>query len=197
MRREFMKALLLASAAAFVLSACALSGNKGTAPALFDLGPIQAKAATPMPDLQLTEIIAPPWLASSGIAYRLLYQNEFQTQFYRDSRWAAPPAALLGERLRQKIAQGSGGASSKPVVLRMELVEFEQRFSSPMLSEVRVGLRARLGEGGGNAGSSTQTFELVKASPSADAAGAVRAFSDASDEILNQVLAWAASKAKP
>ncbi|MCV2355061.1 PqiC family protein [Paucibacter sp. B2R-40] len=195
MRRESVKVLLLASAAAFVLSACALSGNKGTAPSLFDLGPMSSQAVAPVPDLQLSEMSAPPWLAGSGIAYRLAYQNEFQPQFYRDSRWTAPPAALLSERLRQKLALAPRGAGSKPVVLRLELVEFEQRFSSPTQSEVRVSLRARLGEGAGI----TQTFEAVKPSRSGDAAGAVRAFSEASDEVLTQILAWAAltATAKP
>lgn len=190
MRREFAKALLLASAA--VLSACTVGGNKVSAPALFDLGPLPSSAAAALPDLQVSEMNAPPWLASAGMAYRLVYLNEFQAQFYRDSRWAAPPAALLTERLRQKLALGLRSASNKPVALRLELVEFEQRFNAPLQSEVKVSLRARLGEGSGT----VQIFELVKPSRSPDAAGAVRAFSEASDELLNQVLAWAALNAK-
>jgi cholesterol transport system auxiliary component len=190
MRRDFVTALLMAGAAA--LSACAVGGNKAAPPALFDLGPLPSSAAAAWPDLQVSDMSAPPWLASAGMAYRLVYQNEFQAQFYRDSRWAAPPAALLTERLRQKLALGARSAASKPVALRLELVEFEQRFNAPTQSEVRVSLRARLGEGGG----AMQTFELVKPSRSPDAAGAVRAFSEASDELLNQVLAWAALNAK-
>ncbi len=184
---------MLAGVAALVLGACALGGNKAVAPpAVFDLGPLVNTAAAPLPDLLLTEISAPPWLAGAGIAYRLVYLNEFQAQHYRDSRWAAPPAALLTERLRQKLALGARGAGNgKPVLLRLELVEFEQRFGSPTQSEVRVSLRARLGEGA----SLVQAFELVKPSRSADAAGAVQAFSEASDEILAQVLAWAAANA--
>lgn len=194
MRREIVRTMLLASVAALLLGACALGANKaGSPPAVFDLGPLVNTAVAPMPDLLLTEISAPPWLAGAGIAYRLVYQNEFQAQFYRDSRWAAPPAALLTERLRQQLALGARGGSGKPVVLRIELVEFEQRFGSPTQSEVRVSLRARLGEGV----NLTRTFELVKPSRSADAAGAVPAFSAASDEILAQVLAWAALNTKP
>lgn len=184
----------MAGVAALVLGACALGGNKaGPPPAVFDLGPLASTAVVPLPDLLLTEISAPPWLAGAGIAYRLVYLNEFQAQHYRDSRWAAPPAALLTERLRQKLAQGTRGSSGKPVLLRLELAEFEQRFGSPTQSEVRVSLRARLGEGA----NLTQTFEHVKPSRSADAAGAVLAFSEASDEILGQVLAWAALNTKP
>ncbi|WP_310385105.1 ABC-type transport auxiliary lipoprotein family protein [Roseateles sp.] len=192
MRRAILKTLLLASAAACVLSACAVGGNKAAAPVVFDLGPLSSSATQVLPDLQLSEMIAPPWLATSGMAYRLVYQNEFQAQFYRDSRWAAPPAALLTERLRQKLALGARSGASKPLPLRLELVEFEQRFNSTTQSEVRVSLRARLGEGPG----AVQTFELVKPSRSADAAGAVRAFSEASDEVLNQLLAWVALNAK-
>ncbi|MCV2367463.1 ABC-type transport auxiliary lipoprotein family protein [Roseateles oligotrophus] len=187
--------MLYAGAAALLLGACALGGKTTAAPAVFDLGPALAAERTqaPLVDLQLTEMSAPPWLATPGIAYRLVYLNEFQAQFYRDSRWLAPPAALLSERLRQKVAQGGRNAAGRTVALRLELVEFEQRFSSPTQSEVRVSLRARLGEGAGL----TQVFELVKPSPSADAAGAVRAFSEASDQLLTQVLTWTALNGKP
>ncbi len=196
MRLDFFKGLLVAGAAACLLSACALGGNRAVVPTVFDLGPVKVGAssqtASPLPELQLTELSAPPWLATSGIAYRLAYLNEFQAQYYRDSRWLAPPAALLIERLRQMVATAPRSAGPKPLALRLELVEFEQRFSSPTQSEVRISLRARLGEGP----TLLQTFAVVRPSPGADAAGAVHAFSEASDEILAQVLAWAALNAK-
>lgn len=200
MKHSISKALLVAVASALLLAACAVGGNKAAAPPSFDLGPLNRPAlpvgVAPLPELQLTEISAPPWLATTGIAYRLSYRSEFQAQYYRDSRWLAPPALMLTERLRQQVAlspRSPRSASAKPMVLRLELVEFEQRFGSPTQAEIRLSLRASLGEGP----ALTQAFELVKPSPSADAAGAVQAFSAASDEILGQVLAWAALNSKP
>lgn len=207
MSLDTLMSKLVLSAAALLLGACALGGNRAVAPLVFDLGPVLPVAQTqfapaepqlaelPMPELQLTEISAPPWLATPGIAYRLGYLNEFQTYYYRDSRWLAPPAVLLSERLRQKLALVKHSSNAgKPIALRLELHEFEQRFSSSTQSAVRVGLRARLGEG---TAASLQSFEVVLPSDSADASGAVRAFSAAGDQILTQVLAWAALKSRP
>jgi cholesterol transport system auxiliary component len=195
MSRDLLKSLGSAAAAALLLAACAFGSNRAAAPLVFDLGADPGVAATPLQpvDLQLVEISAPPWLATPGIAYRLAYLNEFQTHYYRDSRWLAPPAALLSERLRQQLAQGARANPDKPIPLRLELVQFEQRFSSPTQSEVRVSLRARLGEGP----TLNQSFELVKPCGSADAAGAVQAFSAAADQLLAQVQAWAALNNKP
>lgn len=197
MRRDSVKTAVLASAAALLLGACALGGDKAAPPAAFDLGPALAAASVqppgPLPELHLSEMSAPPWLATTGIAYRLAYLDEFRPQYYRDSRWLAPPATLLSERLRQQLALRPRGASLKPMALRLELVEFEQRFSAPTQSEVRVSLRARLGEGSGV----TQAFEIARPTRSNDAAGAVQAFSEASDAVLTQVLTWVALNAKP
>lgn len=201
MKRGSFKGLLVTAASAWLLGACALGGKPAAAPLVFDLGPVAGAASpqsaapisSPMSELQLADMSAPPWLATTGIAYRLAYLSEFQTQYYRDSRWLAPPALILTERLRRKVALGPRSASAKPIVLRLELVEFEQRFDSPTRSEVRLSLRARLGDGP----TLTQTFELVRPSPSADAAGAVQAFSEAGDEILTQLLDWVALNTKP
>jgi cholesterol transport system auxiliary component len=197
MKRDLLKGLLLIVAGALLLGACAVGGSNSAPPAAFDLGSVNMAGSSsnlkPLPVLQLTEISAPPWLATTGIAYRLAYQSEFQAQYYRDSRWLAPPAVMLTERLRQKAALSPRSASAKPIALRVELVEFEQRFVSPTQSEVRLSLRASLGDGP----TLTKAFELVKPSPSPDAVGAVQAFSEASDEILTQVAAWTALNSKP
>ncbi|TNY02760.1 ABC transporter, partial [Escherichia coli] len=50
------------------------------------------------------DVTAPPWLSEEGIAYRLAYQQAQRQQHYRDSIWAAPPPALLTQRLRERLA---------------------------------------------------------------------------------------------
>jgi cholesterol transport system auxiliary component len=169
------------------LSACGAVnsiGQKPPPPALFDLGPpLLAPAQGVALDLQ--EVTAPSWLAGTGIAYRLAYADAFRRELYRDSRWVAPPAALLGERLRQRAAAGRTVAV-KPVLLRLALEEFSQSFSSPDQATVTVRLRAWRGEG------SMRVFELTRPAPSPDAAGAVRGLSAASDAVIDELLAWAA-----
>lgn len=181
-----------AVAAALLLSACSI-GKLPPAPGLFDLGPAQPRAAAAAgPQLQLIELSAPVWLASPGIAYRLDYSDAYRREVYRDSRWVAPPAALLTERLRQRFATAAP-AGAKAVLLRLELEEFAQIFSGPSTSEVRLRVRARLGETTPTTAVQLKVFEVVKPAASADAAGAVKALSLASDELAEQVLVWAAS----
>lgn len=169
-----------------LLSACSI-GKPPPLAAQFDLGPLpKVRAAAPAPALQLLELSAPIWLATPGIAYRLDYVDPYRREVYRDSRWAAPPSALLGERLRQHFADAAS-AVTPAVVLRLELEAFDQRFSAATRSTVVLRVRARLGEPVAR----QQVFEIEKASPSADAAGAVQALAAASDELAAQLLAWA------
>lgn len=160
-------------------------GQKPAPPALFDLGPASAAPAANI-ELNLQDVAAPTWLAGTGIAYRLAYADAFRREIYRDSRWAAPPAALLAERLRQRAAAGRTAAAVKPVVLRLELEEFSQTFSSPAQATVTVRLRAWRGD------AQMRVFEVTRPAASADAVGAVQGLSGASDALIDQLLAWAA-----
>ena len=176
------RALLLALLVGLV--ACS---SPQPAPAVFDFGP---RPTTPAPraQLQLLDVTAPPWLAGSGLAYRLEYRDPFRREVYRDSRWAAPPADLLAERLRQRAAQvaTSLAATGVPVQVRVELEDCSQIFSSPIQSRVVLRLRAWRGDQ-----ASPKVFEVSEAAPSPDAAGAVQGLSRAADALIDQVLAWA------
>lgn len=179
-----------ALAVAMLLSACSI-GKLPPAPGLFDLGPPASRSATAGPPVHLIELTAPVWLSSPGIAYRLDYSDAYRREVYRDSRWVAPPAALLTERLRQRFATVAPVAATKPLLLRLELEEFAQIFSGPARSEVRLRVRARVGD------AQLKVFEIRRPADSADAAGAVQALSAASDELAEQLLAWTASLPVP
>ncbi|WP_077032627.1 ABC-type transport auxiliary lipoprotein family protein [Pelomonas sp. KK5] len=167
-----------------VLAACSTPSPQ---PAVYDLGPPAPRSATaPAANIQLIDVDAPPWLEGPGLAYRLDYRDAYRREFYRDSRWAAPPAQLLAERLRQRSA-GSGGTGA-PVQLRLELEECTQVFSGP--GESRLLLRLRVWRVGDPA---PRVFESSEAAASADAPGAVRAAGRAADALIDQVLAWAAA----
>jgi cholesterol transport system auxiliary component len=178
---------LFALSFALLLSACGSLqsiGQKPAPPALFDLGPASTAPALSV-ELNLQDVAAPTWLAGTGIAYRLTYADAFRREIYRDSRWAAPPAALLAERLRQRAAAGRT-AAAKAVAMRLELEEFSQSFTSPAQSSVTVRLRAWRGD------AQMRVFEVTRPAASADAAGAVRGLSAAADAVIDELLAWAA-----
>lgn len=168
---------------ALSLAACALP-RPAAAPAVYDLGPAPRSALAPTPRLAALEITAPPWLDGPGLVYRLAYQDPLRREIYRDSRWAAAPAALLAERLRQRAAVADRGPG---VTLRLELEAFEQVFVTPQHSEVRLRLRAWAGEG------RQGVFDLVRPAATPDAAGAVRALGEASEALIDQLLVWAGS----
>jgi cholesterol transport system auxiliary component len=122
--------------------------------------------------------------------YRLAYADGTRLASYRDSRWAAPPAALLHERLRQRLARTPGAAGA--VTLRIELEEFSQIFDSPASSRAVVRLRAELVEGGSGRVLRQQTFAEEVPAASADAPGGARALTQATDAVLARLIHWTA-----
>ena len=186
-----------------LLQGCALP--KAAGPVQFDLGQPPVWIAAPAAvTLQIAELSAAPGLAATGIAYRLAYLDPFRPEFYRDSRWMAPPAVLLTERLRQAVAAAQPATPATPAttaaaprLLSVELEEFSQVFSSTTEALVRVRVRATLRPALqpslSDPSERRRVFEVSLPSPSPDAAGAVRGLSQASDQVLEQLLAWAAA----
>lgn len=191
-----MKRLLATIAVLGAAAAAGCSLAPKTPPvALYDLGPPPAPAAIAVP-LRISDIDAPPALDSAQIVYRLQYADPYQPAAYRDSRWAAPPATMLAQRLRQAAARGEGAAAPTGTparLVRIELDRFEQVFTAPGASRVVVQLRARvLDTAARSRGAPERSFVVERDAPSADAAGAARAMSAAVDELTRQLLPWAA-----
>lgn len=189
-----MKTRIALPAAALALSACSLAPTS-TPKAVYDLGPAPAApAAGGALAWRVTEVSAPPQLSSEGIAYRLAFQQAQRLEHYRDSLWAAPPAALLTQRLRERLA-GVPGCSGRPAaLLTVNLDEFEQVFASPTSSQVVLRLHATLWPGAGGT-PLQQHWRVQRAAPSADAPGAVSGLAQAVDEWLPQLAAWLTSSA--
>jgi ABC-type uncharacterized transport system auxiliary subunit len=175
-----------------VAATCLVAGGCSLAPVVapptvFDIGALPVAPGTSGLRLRTTEVSAAPWLTDTGMAYRLQFRDGFQREVYRDSRWAAPPAALVNQRLRMRLAQrpcaGLGGGEAP--TLQITLDEFGQVFESPTRSHGLVRLRASLGAGPETA------FEARAAAPSADERGAVQALALAVDQVLDGVVAWA------
>ena len=163
--------LLLAS-----LSACtSLLPQQPAAPAIYDLGPGGMPISAPV---RSADVIAPDWLDSNGMLYRL--GDPQRIQRFTEARWASTPAQLLTERLRQRLVLQNTGKA-----LNVGLESFEQRFSSATQSEVVVCVRVSFGE-------RQQVFE-VKRAGGADAASGARGLAAATDALIEQMLAWVAS----
>ncbi|MFN3304926.1 MAG: ABC-type transport auxiliary lipoprotein family protein [Roseateles sp.] len=177
--------------AALVLSACSLAPTQPPK-TVYDLGPGAAATTGGPLAWRIADVTAPPWLAGTGIAYRLGFQQPQQLAHYRDSLWAAPPAALLTQRLRQHLAGQPGCAGQAPALLAVHLDLFEQQFSSATDSRAVLRLQATLWPAAGTARQQTWTLQRPAAP---DAAGAVRALAQAVDDWLPLLDGWLASGA--
>jgi cholesterol transport system auxiliary component len=196
------RAALLACAGG--LAGCSLV-QQVPPPVVYDLGPAPVQAASGALPLRVADVAGPPWLDDTGIAYRLLFRDPQRRERYRDSRWAAPPAALLAQRLRQQaVASGACAAATQAVpapqpMLAVMLDDFEQVFPAAGTSHVAVRLRATMwlpAPGGGSAPVERE-FLAQRAAPTPDAAGAARAFAQAVDALVPQVVGWAAGQVAP
>jgi len=190
-RRCTLQATCTALLAAAALPGCSLLPPAAPPPVVYDFGlapalPAADAAATSLP---LVPTTAPAWLDGTAMLYRLAYRDGAQLASYRDSRWAAPPAALLHERLRQRLVHFAPAAGA--VTLRIELEEFSQVFDTPAGSRAVVRLRAALLAAGTGRLLRQKAFAEEAPSASADAPGGARALVQATDAVLARVLAWA------
>lgn len=198
---------------ALMLSACAVL-DKPVQPAVYDFGPgaltvpVAAYPETPKASkartLMLAEVDAPTALDNTGVMYRLAYADDQQLRPYALARWSMPPAQLVRQRLRDRLSQGGAVLNASdgvglgktdagwPLLLRLELEEFSQRFDSPQSSTGLVKLRAALVET--SAGTEKllgqRVFVTQRPSASADAAGGVRAMTGAVDSLAGELDQW-------
>lgn len=190
-----MKKLVPALVAALALSSCGLAP---TAPVrtVYDLGPVPAATAEGGAlAWRIADVTAPPWLSGDGIAYRLSFQQAQRLEHYRDSLWAAPPAALLTQRLRQQLATAPACAGRPPALLAVNLDEFEQVFASPASSQAVLRVHATLWPAGAASPALQQHWRIEHPAATPDAAGAVRALAQAVDDWLPQLAGWLAASA--
>jgi cholesterol transport system auxiliary component len=184
---------------AFGVAVCVAGCATPQAPvakAVYDFGPSlsapAAATATPLPALVLAEIDANTALESPAVVYRLDYADTQQLRPYTLARWSMPAAQLVRLRLRDALSTrgpvlstSEGGAAW---LLKVELDEFSQLFDTPSSSAGVVRLRATLLRSGTLV---AQRSLLARApAPSADAAGGVRALTQATDDAVQQLGNW-------
>lgn len=190
-----MKKILPIIIAILMTAGCA--GNRPGSTTLYDLGPLETSAAGALPALPpvaVAEVQGPGWMDSNLIFYRLNYANNQQPRPYANARWAMPPAQLLLQRMKARIAQAGGaslaashGATNVPV-LRIEADEFSQVFEAPGKSHVAVSLRASVFRG--RLLVAHKSFSRQLPAASGDAEGGARALAAASDAVIADMITW-------
>ena len=178
-------------------------------PSVYDFGPgalstpttaVNAKPAPSTP-LIIGEINATAALDSTAVQYRMAYTDALQLKPYSKARWSMAPADLIRQRLREQLGQsrtllnpGEGGQSglSAPNTLRVDLEEFSQLFESPDNSIGLLRMRVTLiqTQANGATRAAQRSIIVQRPAPSADAAGGVRALTDATDAAMQEVDDW-------
>lgn len=187
-----------------LLGACSFERPATVLPTTYDFGPQPAYARSNPAiggTLLVPPVMAPAWLDESGIVYRLLYEDSAKPQIYAMSRWAAEPASLLTDRLRSRLAAASGGVISpgfsgrSDYTLRVELEDFSQRFDAPAQSRATLRARASVFSSADRKLLAQRVFEVERPA-GANAPGAVKALSEATDVFLEELVQWTARNAR-
>lgn len=134
-----------------LLAACSVLPQRAPPPPVYDLGPVPIEeTAEPggHPAL-VTRIAADAVYDDRGVYYRLLYRDPARLRRYNEARWAVPPAKLLEERLRVRLAdraQELGRLSGSIARYRLQgrLESFEQRYPTPTKAEAVVRMHLTL-----------------------------------------------------
>lgn len=202
-------ALALALALALAAGGCSVI-DKPTRAALFDFGPGAPAAAAPapasaLPPLAIADIATPGGLLENqAVLYRLGYVDAQQLRPYAQARWTMPPAQLIRQRLRERLGgqrvvlnarEGVALNRSQNVnlpMLRLELEEFSQLFTAPDASVGLVRLQATLVQitPAGERLVGQRSLTVQRPAPSLDAAGGVRALTQATDAAIDELDQW-------
>lgn len=201
-------ASVVATFAAIFLAGCSALPQPPVRPVLYDLGPGQLAPAAeqpPLPALALADVqSAGPVDGSTAVHYRLAYADARQLRPYQSARWSQPPAQLLEQRLRAVLGErravlradkaliAARQGQAPTAVLRVELEEFSQIFTSEQGSTGVVRLRATLVEPTptGEQLLGQRLFVAQQAATSADAAGGTRALAEATQQAAQVLAQW-------
>lgn len=187
------------------LGGCGAASRQNLVPRHYTLGGSAPAATQPSSHssgatLRVARIEMPAWLQGTGLYYRLAYRHDNAIATYANSDWAAPPADMLEQRLRNALADrgwqavvGPGSTTHADFTLHVKLDDFSQVFTSP--SESFGVLDAAVTVVGANDAVIAQRhFRFRVAAPAADAAGGVKALDAASRNFARQLRDWLATQ---
>lgn len=189
----------------FILTGCTLTPQPTPPIALYDLGlaPTHAESGvtkqspTQLPRLLITDITSPVWLNNQAIYYRLAYHNPAQLYSYANSRWAAVPAVLLTRQINNyikanteyKIVNSADGVQAE-YALHATLEDFSQIYEATEKSHANIHLNVTLIERRTRSLLAQRKFTIHKTVSTANAAGAVYALIEASNQLNHEITDW-------
>lgn len=202
------------SAVALLLAACSALPTPPIQPVRYDLG--LTDTAVPVANAAAPGVAPPPLVLaevqtqagsdnSTAMLYRLGYADQLEQRAYQGARWSLPPAQMLEQRLRTRLALERPVLSEKdnlspnpndqrPLgLLRLELVEFSQVFDSARSSQAVVRVRASLiaqDRRGGNVLLGQQLLSAQTPATTADAAGGAQAMATSVNDLSIQLSNW-------
>lgn len=174
-----------------LLGACFSAGKRGSDPiAIYDFGPPRGTLLKmPRATKVALEVNAPLWFDTMGIDYRLAYLDPARLREYAHARWAGPPAQLIQQRLMQRLDYGVSGQGRSYCLLRVELTEFSQIFSSPESSRGMLQGRVILLDHARQV-VADRVLNLQNPASTPDSRGGVDALSATVDQLADSLLAW-------
>ena len=193
------------TAAALLLSACGSLPDKPVRPQIYDFGPISSQSSA-MPagvPIALAPFDAPRSLDGTIIIYRLAYSDAQVPHPYAHARWSMPPAQLLHQRVRAELAKNHPvvfvGEGQARIELRLEIDEFSQVFDSPSQSHglVRAHVTAMAPNNRGDRLLGQRSFAVQVPAPTPDAPGGVKALTQASDQLTQDIAKWVDALPQP
>lgn len=144
----------------------------------------------------IANVTVPLWLDTPAIQYRLDYHNTARSYTYANSRWSSPPAFLLTQQIKQRIAADTrhlvikdSSVAIAEYELHIELEAFTHVFSTPSDSHVLVRFRASL-VNNAHRMIAQKIFSTTHAAVTPDAPGAVDAFTAASGQLTDSLVDW-------
>lgn len=165
-------------------------------------GPAHGPARFPLV-LVISSAEAPSWYQNPSIYYRLAYSDGRVLQPYSRSRWVAPAAELLTQRLHAYLASqdlfkavlGPEDGAREDYALRVTLEDFSQVFETPVSSIGQVRVRLTLVDLATQRVVAQRVFQDAMPAPSPDAKGGVIALDQASARLVEAVDDWLAQLA--
>lgn len=187
-----------------LLTGCSsLTGTQASKlyPQRYTLPAVAAESSSSSPQLPIVlavaPVAAPRWLNSPGMVYRLAYDMQSRLAAYSRSRWAGPPASMVGQTSKDALADSGlfkavtdAGAGVADIVLRISLTDFEQVFTSRQQSVGVLDARVTLLHAKSDEVLAQHAFHYRVPAPSADAAGGIQALGKANSQFAAGMLRW-------
>ena len=176
--------------AAVLVAGCGVGPKPREAVGAYDFGLPAAAKPVALKSLNHATVVAPNWMDSTSLFYRLAYANAARPAAYAQTRWVSTPAHLVEARLKERAVAGGVLLGGPGPALRIEIDEFTHVFDTEKSS--RAVLRARASLSGARDVTAQKAFAIELPATTPDGPGGAAALGSAASALVDDVLAWAA-----